>query len=453
MIRKNQRRLNDFNAFSDGVLVLISYQISSWLWLDVIQQSRNIAGQKNMVWVSAAYAAWMVFVLNMLKVYRTTRIKKRGTELRSICLGSVFSILTAAAALYLLRLPNFSRGVLLLFYLLSTLALLGKRFLLRYILRQIRRKGHNLKHILVVGGGRLAERYIQIVTDEETLGIRIREQLIPGEDIAQQLEKRLRGADVDEVILALAPNEMHVIVPAIHQCEKSGVKVSVIPFYNDVIPTHPTVDAVGDIKLIQLRTTPLDEPINRFVKRSFDVVVSLILLLVLSPVMLALAICIRFSGTKSVLFIQERIGLHKKPFRMLKFRTMQINDEQDIAWSTSADQRRTAIGVLLRKTSLDELPQLYNVLRGDMSLVGPRPEIPHFVKKFQQTIPLYMVRSQVKPGMTGWAQVNGFRGDTSIPDRIRHDLWYIENWSFGLDITILFRTLFGGMLNQERLHS
>ena len=134
---------------------------------------------------------------------------------------------------------------------------------------------------------------------------------------------------------------------------------------------------------------------------------------------------------------------------MLKFRSMRVNDGQDTAWSTDADDRRTPFGALLRKLSLDELPQLWNVLRGDMSLVGPRPEIPFFVEQFRETVPLYMVKNQVRPGITGWAQVNGYRGDTSIPKRIEHDIWYIENWSFGLDIKILFRTLFGGMVNHE----
>ena len=136
---------------------------------------------------------------------------------------------------------------------------------------------------------------------------------------------------------------------------------------------------------------------------------------------------------------------------MYKFRSMKVNDKQDTAWSTSTDDRRTWIGALMRKTSLDELPQLFNTLKGDMSLVGPRPEIPYFVEQFRETVPLYMVKYQVRPGMTGWAQVNGYRGDTSIPARVEHDLWYIENWSVGLDIKILFMTAFGGMVNSEKV--
>ena len=178
-----------------------------------------------------------------------------------------------------------------------------------------------------------------------------------------------------------------------------------------------------------------------------------LLLVILSPLFLILAIAIRLSSPGPVLFRQERIGLNKKPFTMYKFRSMRVNDEQDTAWSSAEDDRRTWLGSLLRKISLDELPQLFNVFRGEMSLVGPRPEIPFYVERFRETVPLYMVKYQVRPGMTGWAQIHGLRGDTSIPARVEHDLWYIENWSLGLDIRILFKTAFGGMVNQEDVGS
>jgi len=240
-----------------------------------------------------------------------------------------------------------------------------------------------------------------------------------------------------------------VTVPVIQLCEKSGTKVSVIPFYNDVIPTRAIVDNIGAIKLIQLRTTPLDEPFNAALKRGFDILVSLLGLIVLSPLMLIIAVAIKLSSPGPVLFKQERVGLNKKHFTMLKFRSMKVNDAQDTAWSKDEDSRRTAVGSILRKFSLDELPQLFNVLGGDMSLIGPRPEIPFFVEQFRETVPLYMVKNQVRPGITGWAQVNGYRGDTSIPKRIEHDIWYIENWSFGLDMKIILMTVFGGMINRE----
>ena len=195
----------------------------------------------------------------------------------------------------------------------------------------------------------------------------------------------------------------------------------------------------------------MDEPVNQLLKRGFDVAVSAALLVLLSPLLLLIAVATKLSSPGPVLFKQERIGLNKKPFMMYKFRSMRVNDEENTAWSGQQDDRRTWIGSLLRKTSLDELPQLLNTLKGDMSLVGPRPEIPYYVEQFRETVPLYMVKYQVRPGMTGWAQIHGLRGDTSIPDRVEHDLWYIDNWSFGLDLLILARTALGGMLNDEKL--
>ena len=174
-------------------------------------------------------------------------------------------------------------------------------------------------------------------------------------------------------------------------------------------------------------------------------------LIVLSPLMLIIAIGVKCSGPGPILFKQIRVGYMRREFRMLKFRSMRQNDEEETGWTTEEDPRRTRFGTFIRKTSLDELPQLFNVLKGDMSLVGPRPELPHFVEQFKDTIPYYMVKHQVKPGMTGWAQVNGYRGDTSIPKRIEHDLWYIDHWSMWLDLKILFRTIFGGIINNERL--
>ena len=168
--------------------------------------------------------------------------------------------------------------------------------------------------------------------------------------------------------------------------------------------------------------------------------------------MLLAAVGVKLSSPGPIIFRQKRVGLNKKPFYMYKFRSMRVNAASDTGWSTNSDPRKTRFGSFIRKFSIDELPQFFNVLKGDMSLVGPRPELPHFVDQFKEEIPLYMVKHQVRPGITGWAQVNGLRGDTSIKERIEHDVYYIENWSILLDIKILFLTLFKGFVNQEKLN-
>ena len=456
MIQRNQRLLNRLNALSDAGLVLLSYLLATWLWLDVISRDQvnlaHIRGLRSGALLAALiYAAWTVLLLWSFRIYRTSRTHQARLQTGRILAGNAIALLTAAAGLYLFRLQDFSRGVLAVYFVISSGALIAKRAVLQAVLRYARSRGYNLKHMLVIGGGEMARRYIRNVESRPWLGIHVAGCFPPDEALLSRLEKRLHGVGIDEVILALEPEEVGVTQDVIEVCEKCGTKICVIPFYNDVIPTRPTIDMVGEIKLIQLRTTPLDDPLNAFVKRAFDAAVSLLLLVLLSPLFLVLSIAIKLSSPGPIFFRQERIGLNKTTFVMYKFRSMKVNDQQDTAWSTSADDRRTRIGALLRKTSLDELPQLFNTLKGDMSLVGPRPEIPYYVEQFRETVPLYMVKYQVRPGMTGWAQVNGYRGDTSIPARVEHDLWYIENWSLGLDLRILFRTAFGGMVNGEKL--
>ncbi len=217
------------------------------------------------------------------------------------------------------------------------------------------------------------------------------------------------------------------------------------------MPARPQIDSINGLPLINLRRIPLDNLGNAFLKRSMDIVGALALILLTSPIMLLTAVGVRLSSPGPVIFKQKRVGLNKREFYMYKFRSMRLNDSADTGWSTQRDDRKTRFGAFIRKFSIDELPQFFNVLKGDMSLVGPRPEVPYYVEQFKEEVPLYMVKHQVRPGITGWAQVNGLRGDTSIEERIRHDVYYIENWTLLFDIKILFMTLLKGIKNQEKL--
>lgn len=258
--------------------------------------------------------------------------------------------------------------------------------------------------------------------------------------------------EADEVIAGLGAEDYERMPLVIQACEHTGTKLSLIPFYAKYMPPHPQFDSLNGLPLINLRRIPLDNLGNAFMKRAMDIVGALVLIVLSSPVMLFAAIGVKFSSPGPVIFRQKRVGLNKKPFYMYKFRSMRVNASSDTGWSTNSDPRKTRFGSFIRKFSIDELPQFFNVLKGDMSLVGPRPELPHFVDQFKEEIPLYMVKHQVRPGITGWAQVNGLRGDTSIKERIEHDVYYIENWSILLDIKILFLTLFKGFVNQEKLN-
>lgn len=234
-------------------------------------------------------------------------------------------------------------------------------------------------------------------------------------------------------------------------CEKSGVHTKLVPDYYNIIPTRPYTEDILGLPVINIRYVPLSNAFPAMIKRLLDIIGSLVCIAVFSPVMLLFAILIRTTSPGPVIFRQERVGLHNKPFMMYKFRSMVVQDNrtEKKKWTTRDDPRVTRVGRFMRKTSIDELPQLFNVLRGDMSLVGPRPERPYFVEKFQEEIPRYMVKHQVRPGMTGWAQVHGYRGDTSIRKRIDYDLYYIENWTLGLDVKILFLTVFRGFVNKN----
>ena len=199
------------------------------------------------------------------------------------------------------------------------------------------------------------------------------------------------------------------------------------------------------------RRVPLNDPMNAMVKRAVDIVGAIVGIVLFSPIMLIVAVLIKLTSPGPIIFCQERVGLHNRLFKMYKFRSMTVQDpgKEKSRWTTKGDARVTLIGKIIRRTSIDEVPQFFNILIGDMSLVGPRPERPFFVEKFKEEIPRYMIKHQVRPGLTGWAQVNGYRGDTSIIKRIEHDLYYIENWTLGLDFKIMFLTVFKGFINKN----
>lgn len=467
MIKKNQRILNFINFVSDGLIVLFSYLFSSWLWLQVLQNNTNnvaiiVSFRQGTGFAAILYAVVMTIILALLGIYAPVRARRFRNDVIAIVESSVLGALSIGTILYLFRVQEFSRGVLGLFSFTSIILLCLKRLLLRKILVAMRRRGFNQKHVIVIGTGPLAYQYKSSIADAPELGYHIdgfvgpsskeNSMLKPILPDLNDLDVLLRKPDIDEVVIALEPSQKDDIYKAIRLCEKNGTKVSILPFYNEVIPAYPTIEIIGKSKLICLRSNRLDNLGYAFIKRAFDVIISSILLVVLSPLLLITALGVRLSSPGPILFKQERVGLNKRVFSMLKFRSMRVNAEETSGWTRRDDPRRTRFGSLLRKLSIDELPQLVNVLKGDMSLVGPRPEVPYYVDQYRERIPSYMVKHQVRPGLTGWAQVHGYRGDTSIEARIQHDVWYIENWSLSLDLKIIILTIWGGWYNREEAH-
>ena len=442
------------------ILVVFAYILASWIRIDLLGGvSDNIAALNgNSVFLSFVYTIVVFITLSLANFYNTNRTRRLRWKVKTIFITVTFAALLASAVLFVFKLVDFSRGVLVLFYVFVLGFLTGEYTVMRLILKRIRMQGYNLKYFLVIGTGKIARQFAEDVKTDGSLGIEIvgfigKEQPCPGNYLGDfdALENQLALSDVQDAVIALDPDEYGRVPEMIAACETNGVKYYVIPLYNSIMPAHPVIEVVGESKLIDMRASRLDEVAWRWVKRLFDIAASGIGMIVLSPLFLIIAIGVKLSSPGPVIFRQMRIGYHKREFEMLKFRSMKVNDAEDTAWSKPEDDRRTGFGSLLRKTSLDELPQLWNVFKGDMSLVGPRPELPYYVEKFKEEIPLYMVKHQVKPGITGWAQVNGYRGDTSIRKRIELDLWYIDNWSMWLDIQIILKTIFGGMINDESM--
>lgn len=456
MIRQNQRLLKLLHAATDGAIILLAYIAALWLWLGLWKRDANMAAHPQAVLIATGYAMLLVLMLALAGAYDPGVTRRMRRQLGRLWAVNLLGVLTGMAVMYLVRAEDFSRGVLALFYLIGCSALTLKRYAMRQLLTMLHARGYQRRQVLVVGTGPLARQYADNAAAEPDLGLTVIGFLGPQTpDLTvlgsyELLDGYLAAHPVDEVVVALEPAESGAIRSVIAACEHNGAKVSVIPFYNDLIPQSVTIENIGSSRLINLRANPLDNVGLALLKRSFDVVASLLLIVLLSPVLLAAAIGVRLSGPGPVLFRQTRVGRQKKPFTMYKFRSMRMNRSEDTAWTVADDPRKTPFGAFMRRFSIDELPQLFNVLRGDMSLIGPRPEIPFYVERFKDSVPLYMVKHQVRPGMTGWAQVNGWRGDTSITRRIEFDVWYIENWSIRLDLLILLKTALGGFINHER---
>ena len=448
MIKKNQEYLNRISAMIDFLLVFLAYLFSAWFRLRILHGWwKNQGLSRPMILASLFYAAGLLVMLSMLGFYSSTRVRKLSWKLTTLFAATTLSIFGVTALIFIFKIEDVSRGIIAIFYVLTLFLLGSKQILMRLLLNQLRKTGYNIKHEILIGDGRLAKQYKEDLGNEPELGILIDQQISAETD----LENVLNDARIDEVVIALEPEEYSNLTGIIAGCEKAGVKYFIIPFYNDMIPAHPVFENIGRSKLVNMRANRLEQLGWAGLKRIFDVVMSAVGLLILSPLLLILALGVKLSSPGPVFFKQERVGLNRKKFSMLKFRSMVVNNESDTAWSKKGDDRRTKFGAFIRKTSLDELPQLINVLKGDMSLVGPRPELPFFVDQFREEIPLYMVKHQVKPGITGWAQVNGYRGDTSIKKRIELDLWYIDNWSPLLDLRILFMTVPWAMINDEHI--
>lgn len=470
MIKDNQQHFNRLQVVLDGVVVILSYALAWWLKFSSGFVDREVGVLSFEFYMRALLLIVPLYLLlyYAFNLYTPKRVQGRRLEFSNIVISNTVGLLILLAGFFIglsysEELKNFSRSMFFYFFLINIVMEELERLLIRAFLRNIRRKGYNQKHILLVGYSKAAEQYIDRIRQNPQWGYQVRGIL--DDNIARgtmykgvkvigsigNLAYILPENKLDEIAITLGLEEYYKLGKIVTECEKSGVHTKFIPDYGNIIPTRPYTEDLMGLPVINIRYVPLSNTFNAMVKRMTDIVGSLICIVIFSPIMFVSAVLVKATSKGPLIFKQERVGLHNKPFWMYKFRTMyvQTEEEEKKGWTQKNDPRVTSVGKFLRKTSLDEFPQLFNVLKGDMSLVGPRPERPQYVEKFREEIPRYMIKHQVRPGMTGWAQVNGYRGDTSIKKRIEHDLYYIENWTLGLDLKILFLTVFKGFINKN----
>ncbi|OUQ12265.1 undecaprenyl-phosphate glucose phosphotransferase [Lachnoclostridium sp. An14] len=468
MIKDHQRELNRFQVVLDAAVIAVSYGLAWLLMINGFVPTKGDPLRAEFYLMALLIVVPVyLFLYAVFQLYTPKRVQGRRLEFANICKANSIGLLMFTLVLYLIsKNPfwyNFSRPMIIYFFVINIVLETAERNAIRAFLRSMRAKGYNLKHILLVGYSRAAEGYIDRVKQNPEWGYHIAgildDHKALGEDYKGirvlgtigELNSILDMNVLDEIAITLSIKEFGNLGEIVAACEKSGVHTKFIPDYNNIIPTRPYMEDLLGLPVIHIRHVPLTNGLNKFMKRTVDIFGAIVAIILFSPVMLAAAVLVKITSPGPVIYCQERVGLHNRPFKMYKFRSMEVQapTEEKSKWTTPHDPRVTPVGRFIRKTSIDEMPQFFNVLKGDMSLVGPRPERPFFVEKFKEEIPRYMVKHQVRPGLTGWAQINGYRGDTSITKRIECDLYYIENWTLGLDFKILFLTVFKGFINKN----
>lgn len=476
MIKSNQAKFNVLHILLDAAVVAVSYALAYYLIIGSHISADGVrVALPAEVYFNALFAIIPLYLIlyGIFNLYMPKRIQSRRRELANIFKANVSGLFIITFVLFAGRnfsgigpyLRNFSTRMIVAFFGINVVLEAAFRNVLREVLRALRAKGFNQKHVLLVGYSAVAAGFIERNSDNPEWGYQILG--IIDDDIEKgdkrdgvsilgdlsELRNILASNTLDEIIVTLPLDKYMYLKPVVNICEKSGVHTMFIPDYQNIIPTTPYTEDLEGLPVVHIRHVPLTSPFNALIKRIIDIIGALVAIVIFSPVMLIAIILIKATSPGPIIYAQERVGIHNKPFKMYKFRSMYVQrpiqrpEEELTRWTTKGDPRVTPVGRYLRRLNIDEMPQFFNILMGQMSLVGPRPERPQFVEKFKEEIPRYMIKHQVRPGLTGWAQVNGYRGDTSIQKRIEYDLYYIENWTLGLDIKILFMTFFKGFKN------
>ena len=460
MFNRLQRFWTSIKIAIDVAVLAVAFALSYFTRFDVLHGAPRPPTRETLITLLLVLVLFPV-AYRQSRLYATNRIRTHLEEVFELFKATITASLVLVALTYFGR-ERYSRLTLALFAGYSFVLVAATRVAFRVWLEALRRRGLNLKSILLVGAGELGERVVETIEHHRELGFRVtgvlsRDLLLPGTTVrgvpvigtADEVERILTEHPVDQVILALPSEDTGLLKTLMGKLALRTVDVKIVPDLFQYVTLYGGLEEFGGLPIVSLQGGPL-EGWNLVAKRAFDILFSAVALILTSPILLMVALMVKLTSRGPVLYKQERMGMDGAVFPILKFRTMRTDAESSGArMATAGDDRRTPVGAFLRRTSLDELPQLFNVLRGDMSLLGPRPERPVFIEEFKRQIPKYHLRHKVKAGITGWAQINGLRGQTSIAKRIEYDLYYIENWSLLLDLKILVRTALGGFLSRN----
>jgi len=415
----------------------------------------------NAILITVVFTAFLFSVFNIYRVWRGISTLSEAKQLSMAWL--MVGLLLAALAFITKSGADFSRSWMGLWFVSVWVSLIGLRVLVRILLRWLRSSGFNHRHIVIVGTGHQAAVVADRLRRSTWFGLEISalygantkelpdwlrgKRLI---DNVNELRGYIDEGDVDQVWISLPHSEEETIRDVIAALDGSAAEIRYVPDVFEYQLMHHSLSEIAGVPVVNISYSAIDG-LNKLVKTCEDYIFSAAILIMASPLMLLIAIGVKLSSKGPILFRQKRVGWNGEEFTMYKFRSMPVEAEANTGpvWASKGDTRATPLGSFLRKTSLDELPQLFNVLQGKMSLIGPRPERPMFVEKYKEEIPHYMKKHLVKAGLTGWAQVHGWRGNTCLHTRIEHDLYYIENWSLWLDIKIIIMTILRGLINKN----
>ena len=464
MLKKHGQLFLTTIIFFDSVVISFSWLVAYYLhFQSSFGPAPRYAIPEIEVYLIGLIPVWIVFMFNiwLCGLYKPLRGKPISTEFYNIIKVTVLSILILTASTFFYREESFSRIQAAYFWVLVTFLIIVSHMLVRVILMEARKRGFNLRHLLIIGSGDLGQMVAEKISLHPEFGMNIVGFLtghpekigseVSGSKVLglyQDVSKIIKKYNIDQLYIALPLHAHDRMGKILENLEEETVDIKVVPDLLKFMNLQAGVEELDGLPVVNLNESPL-YGWNIVIKRTSDIVLSALAIFVSSPLLLLIAIIIKLESRGPVIFRQERAGLDGKGFEMYKFRSMRVDaeDKTGPVWASKEDDRRTRLGTFLRKTSFDELPQLFNVLCGDMSLVGPRPERPVFVKDFKKSIPQYMLRLKMKAGLTGWAQVNGWRGNTSLDKRFEFDLYYIKNWSLFFDFKIILLTFWKGFVN------